>query len=230
MTKISKSTSIETQLSRFDNPLELPPEAFEMLGNHIEEALLASSRDKMEVLAKALRASLRAAVAKVPKAAAKALRGPSVAEPAVYGAYALGKLSFASLVTTQAIARLAGSDFAAALRSEEYFPIMRALLDSGELTGTELAQTAGCRPETVSRKLRDLRAMGAVEFRREGTRLRNFLTPLARAALEIERSSRLGIHRPPAAVQARLEQKEGELAPFMREATTFALELDEAIR
>jgi DNA-binding transcriptional ArsR family regulator len=63
-----------------------------------------------------------------------------------------------------------------------YKPYIDALA-SKDLNGKELAETCGEAEETVSRKLKQLRELGITEFRREGTRFYNFLTPAARSVL-----------------------------------------------
>ena len=59
---------------------------------------------------------------------------------------------------------------------------MQALF-SEDRTGQALAEITGERAETVSRKLKVLREMGAVDYRRDGTSFYNFLTPAARSAV-----------------------------------------------
>lgn len=94
-------------------------------------------------------------------------------------AYTLGRLAFAHLLAAQAAQRRVCADFEEQLASDVLAPYVSELAKH-DLTGVELAEILSQRPETISRNLKRLREIGAVDFRKEGTSSVNFLTPVAR--------------------------------------------------
>lgn len=114
------------------------------------------------------------------------------AESSIYQGYLLGQLSFAQLLVSQAARKRVDDEFLQAFDNSQYEQYLASLFD-GELSGVELASAVHEAVETVSRKLSKLRDLGIVECRRDGTRLKNFLSPAAREVLseKIEASVKL---------------------------------------
>lgn len=135
-------------------------------------------------------------------------------------AYTLGRLAFAHLLTAQAAQRRACSDFEEQLASDSLAPYVLELA-SRDLTGVELAEILSQRPETISRNLKRLREIGAVDFRKEGTSSINFLTPLARRVSEqiLARRTR---SRLPSAVRERMQAETLSLPKIFQVAPTFS--------
>lgn len=109
----------------------------------------------------------------------------------------LGRLAFAQALLTQAVQKRVPGDVGALIKAQPYAPYMRALVE-GERTNAELRDRYGEAAETVSRKLRILRDSGVTDFRKEGRRIVNFLTPTALAFIQAEASA----ERPPGAPAA----------------------------
>ena len=66
------------------------------------------------------------------------------------------------------------------------------MLIDAELSGVEIAEQLKKDEAEVSRRLKLLRQMGAVECRREGNKVINFLTPAARAVARARNMGALG--------------------------------------
>jgi DNA-binding transcriptional ArsR family regulator len=86
----------------------------------------------------------------------------------------------AQALSARAMERRCGDDFEQQLASESLRPYVNALLE-GAATNICLADRIGHAAETVSRKLKVLRELGAADFRRDGQHVYNFLTPAAAA-------------------------------------------------
>ncbi len=94
-------------------------------------------------------------------------------------AYGLGQLAFAQLLAANAVSKNADDNFEELLKGKKYAHYIRCMLE-GERTSYELKKLSGEREETVSRKLKELREIGASDFRRDGREVINFLTPIAK--------------------------------------------------
>jgi len=92
------------------------------------------------------------------------------------------------------------------LRARPFEQYVRLLVDE-ELSGRQIADRLGKDEAEISRRLKVLRHMGAVDCRREGNRFVNFLTPAARAVVRARNMGAL------AAGTAR-----GQLSPLVSDA------------
>ena len=141
-------------------------------------------------------------------------------------AFVLGHFNFAHQFAATNGAKRADVGFEDAVKSQVNAPYVQALLEE-EMTGVELAERIGQRPETVSRNLKKLRELGIVEFRREGTSLINFLT---QSALDVLDEAEVRVVRTKLAPRTRawIKQEQGALSSIMREAQSFASRPDAA--
>ncbi len=138
-----------------------------------------------ESLAGELQKTLLSELVTASVAVKKAVRGDDDASTELKQAYDLGQLSFAQGFAAQMAINAEPSNFQTFLNDAKYQKYVKALL-SEDLCGVLLAEQVEETPESVSRKLRELREAGVTEFRREGRSVVNFLTPIARAAFEAE--------------------------------------------
>ncbi len=157
------------------------PNGFIMaLAERLDEAILASSRAQLDALNAQLTGLFDQLVQLIPPETALAALQTSTKSSPENMSYLLGQIGFAQLLAAQAGEHRVDDNFAAWLTDSRYKAYIDALARR-ELTGKELAQVTGEADETVSRKLRFLREQGMTEFRREGNRLFNYLTPAARS-------------------------------------------------
>lgn len=101
---------------------------------------------------------------------------------AVAEAFALGQISFAQQLAASAASVRIDEPFLKLLTERKFAPYLKALLVT-DRTNTELARIAHCSEENVRRRVHELREAGVTEFRRDGTQIVNFLTPVARQVL-----------------------------------------------
>jgi CRP-like cAMP-binding protein len=174
---------LESIQERLNSLSDLPPETMVAIADHLEEAISASSRAPLEALSTQLVELFSKLLRVAPPAAINAVRGSTSADSAEHVAYMLGQVSFAQLVAAQAAEHRADDGFLDVIRDHRYKNYIAAF-SRQDHTGVELAGITGECAETVSRKLKRLRELGITDFRREGTRLVNFLTPAARAVIE----------------------------------------------
>lgn len=163
---------------------ELPPTIMDAIAERLEEAILGSSKSPLQALTEQLADFFDALLQLAPPETAAVMRH-TAHNPALEGAYLLGQLDFAQLLAAGCNERRAGDEFLVSMNDRRYKDYIRTLFEH-DCTGTELAEAVNERVETVSRKLQNLREMGLTDFRREGVRLVNFLTPTARAAYPME--------------------------------------------
>jgi len=167
---------LESIQERLNSLSDLPPEIMIAIADRLEEAISASSRTPLRALSDQLAGLFNKLLRTAPIEAVNAVRGTASADAAESAAYMLGQVSFAQLLAAQTAERRADDDFLVVIRDHRYENYIRAL-STQDCTGVELAEITGERVETVSRKLKTLRELGITDFRREGTKLLNFLTP-----------------------------------------------------
>ncbi|MEJ2794241.1 helix-turn-helix domain-containing protein [Iodobacter sp. LRB] len=160
---------------------DLPRGIFNGVAERLDEALTGSSRASIEALNAQL-AGLLDHLLSLEPVAAQAILGTQPEHANEQAAYIIGQVSFAQLLAAQAAERRVDDEFHSWMSNCLYKPYIDALA-SKDLNGKELADICGEVPETVSRKLKQLRELGITEFRREGTSFYNFLTPAARSVL-----------------------------------------------
>ncbi|RXZ36676.1 hypothetical protein D9O50_09310 [Oxalobacteraceae bacterium CAVE-383] len=151
------------------------------LVQQIEEAISNTSKLDLELLDISLQTLLQKMQAINPEVISlMAEQGSAPSD-----AYVFGQFNFAHLLVGHALAHRATDDYVELLQDVRYSPYIKALLKE-DLSGVELASKVFECVETVSRKMKTLRESGITEFRREGTKLLNFLTPTAREAMGIK--------------------------------------------
>lgn len=188
-------------------PSTLPTSLSGVLAERLEEALAAPNRAELDAFKAALAEFFVGLLQRAPESAVAAARGSADALPAESAAYWLGQIAFAQEAAAQAAERRADDRFADVFTSTVLLAYVRALAQSDH-TGRELAAALGVREETVSRNLSELRELGVVDYRRDGTRLYNFLTPAARSAFEALETPEALPHRDP--VKLRLLKRRQE--------------------
>ncbi|MES2535413.1 MAG: helix-turn-helix domain-containing protein [Pseudomonadota bacterium] len=174
---------------KFEKTSDFQPEIFLALAERLEEALSAQSRIPVHSLATQLGALLKKVMRKSPREAVLAAQGTAASDTVEAATYLLGQISFAQLLAAQVTERRADDKFLDIIRDVRYKEIVNSLLQH-DCTGVELVARTSEQPETVSRKLKVLRELGISDFRREGNKLLNFLTPSAKAVIaEPEKTS-----------------------------------------
>lgn len=169
-------------ISNENFPLDLVPEAGRIIAAHLESAVLDNSRESLERLSKELVDIFYSALSKA-SASTKAAVVNEGADDDARSSFVLGQLSIAQSLAGLFLEHRAGEDFNLAINETTNKDYFLALLSS-DMTNTELAAVVSQRTETVSRKLRKFRELGVTEYRRDGVKVINFLSPVARARLE----------------------------------------------
>lgn len=223
----STCAPLAAALENASGALELTPELVNLIVVRIEEALADPRDGQLVGLKEQLSALLRSGIQHAPAAVVAALRQANKSQSAEGTSYLLGHLAMAQSLTARAWERRAGDNFEEELKSEGFAPYLRALLE-GPATNVELAAKIGHTVETVSRRLRRLRTLGAADFRRDGVHTHNFLTPAAEA---LARSWALNSPLPPVRkkLEADVQQSLGELPEHMRHSLNFATQREGAL-
>ena len=188
--------------------VDLPHNLDSVIAERLEEALAANDRTELDALKAALADFFATLLRGAPDGAAAAVRGAASAPAAGVAAFALGQIAFAQHVAAQAAERRADDRFTAVFSNASLMPYVRAL-SKQDHTGRELAATLKLREETVSRKLAELRELGVVDYRRDGARAYNFLTPQARVAYEGLGAPESLPHRDPVKVRMVRDRQSG---------------------
>lgn len=148
------------------------------LAHDVAEALSHGGRSQIEALALKLQSQVSELRPHLDVTVLRELREADQTIGPITQAYGLGQLVFAQLLTAKVADVSADDNFEELLKGSKYVAYVKALLGS-ERTSAELKNIVAEREETVSRKLRELRELGATDFRRDGREVVNFLTPLA---------------------------------------------------
>lgn len=202
-----------------DGGQDLPAGTTTILSDRIIAALGRDDRSGLEEAQKALEQFYLARLGRAPSQAAAAARGDDDAAPSEVAAFSLGLIGFAQAIAARAASRRVDDAFERRLRSKQLERYVRLLIDS-ELSGRELAERLGKDEAEISRQLKLLRQIGAVECRREGNRVVNFLTPAARAVARARNMGALG-------ASGRPEQLQPEI---LNALDSYRQELPEALR
>jgi len=151
------------------------------LATRIEE-VLTKARDNLPLLelSDIISGALDAQVQAAPRELSDAIYGEN-GNGSLSRAFTIGHLSFAHLIVEQTSARRAGDFFCGAFKNDRYKKYIEFLVRD-DLSNVRLAELVDERPETVSRKMKELRELGVTGFRRVGTQAINFLTPASRSA------------------------------------------------
>ena len=164
------------------SPLGVNPSISSVVATYLSEAIINSSRGYLADISDDVTALFQESV----KVASEEVVNAAFDEDANNGlrsAFMLGQFSFAQLISGALLSRRMDDSG----KEEMLDSVARKYLCSlyhADATNTELAEITGYRVETVSRRLRKLRELGLVDYRREGVNVLNFLTPYARAKLE----------------------------------------------
>jgi DNA-binding transcriptional ArsR family regulator len=172
-------TFLDELRETLEGPEALDDPFFMALAERLEEAVSAPTYEPLDELKSQLSDFVRVLLQRSPGAVRDAIVSRIEGDEA--SAYRLGHVAFAQLFAAQAANRRADDGFVSDLQKDAYASYVQALF-AEDRTGQALAEITGERAETVSRKLKVLRDMGAVDYRRDGTSFYNFLTPAARAA------------------------------------------------
>ena len=170
---------------------ELPSGTATILSDRIIAALARADRLGLEEAQAALEKIYLQRLSVAPEGAAAAARGEGLVEPDAEAAFTLGQIGLAHAVVARAASRRIDDTFVRVLLSRQFEQYVRLLLDA-ELSGKDFADQLGKDEAEVSRRLKFLRQAGAVECRREGNRVINFLTPAARAVARANNMGALG--------------------------------------
>lgn len=194
-------------------PEALPDNLDSVIAERLEEALAAGTRDELDTLKVTLADFFAVLLRRAPAEAAAAVRGGAAASTAGVAAYWLGQIAFAQHTAAQAAERRADDRFADVFANASLTPYVKALAKKDH-TGRELAVVLNLREETVSRRLAELRELGVVDYRRDGVRLYNFLTPQARVAFEGLVAPEALPHRDPVKIRMVRDRLQGISEPF----------------
>lgn len=167
---------------RIDKPLEqLESSYFSILSQMIQDCeggTKAELQEFAQFLEKLFREQFRAVSTEVREA----IVDKKNASPELRQAYVMGQLSLAQSLISSMCYKRADDTFVPTLLQRKYRDIVKHLL-AKDMTGVDLARLTKSTPETISRKMRVLREMGAADFRKDGTHTVNFLTHVAKAVL-----------------------------------------------
>ena len=188
---------------------------FAGIAEEIEDSIGARKRERLEDLHGRIAEYFMDALRVSPDSVISAVQDLAEKDSPEAIAFTLGKLNFAQTIVAQAAERRAADCFIDVLHMPKYKNYVVAL-ERADLNGVELSKVVKESEETVSRKLRDLRKLGIVEFRRDGTSLINFLTPVARDAYNSD------LAHPSAVPDTKILEAINNLPPQMRSATNFA--------
>ncbi len=198
---------------------DLPAGTSTAISDRIIAALGREDRHGLEEAQAALEQFYLSRLASAPAPAAAAARGDEDSAPPEEAALSLGMIGLAHAIVARAASRRVDDAFEHRLRSKAYERYIRLLIDA-ELAGYEIAERLGKDEAEVSRRLKVLRQIGAVECRREGNRIINFLTSAARAVARARNMGALGAAGQP-----------GQLRPDVLDALdNHRKELPEALR
>ena len=153
-----------------------------ILCDRVIGALSTEDRRAIDVSQAALERFYLGRIARMPQTAADAARGDGDPDSPEAGAFALGQIGMAHAIVARAASKRIDDAFEQRLRSPQFEQYIRILIEE-ELSGKAIADRLGKDEAVVSKRLKLLRQIGAVECRREGTRVVNFLTPAARAVV-----------------------------------------------
>lgn len=170
-------TLFEIIVQKGVKPETLQPEIFTVISDRIEDALADRKSAGLDVLSAELAAAFGELARRAPADALDAVRNAVNASPASLASFVLGQLNFAHHFVSQVALKRVDDKFTDVIFSRVNAPLIKALL-KGEMTQVALAEKVGKRAETISRNLRDLREIGAIDYRRNGVSFLNFLTPV----------------------------------------------------
>lgn len=169
-----------------DRPLGVDPAISSVVATYLSDAIVNNSRAALAEISDDIIVLFQESIKTAPDGVVDAVFDEEDLGN-VRSAFVLGQFSFAQLLAGALLSRRmddSGADAFLDAVSRKYL----CSLYHADSTNTELSELTGQRVETVSRRLKKLRELGLVDFRREGVTAVNFLTPFARATLEREQA------------------------------------------
>jgi DNA-binding transcriptional ArsR family regulator len=205
---------------QIDSSAEIPEPLAGLLAERLEAALANPRREHLKSLKDDLFNFWLVMLQKTSPEVLSATRGEVGSLADLRSGFLLGQIDFAHHVAAQTLNRREGQKFSEAINGAVYKSLISSLWNE-EASGKNIAARICETEESVSRKLKVLRAAGIVDFRREGTSCVNFLTPIAKEFL----SKKL----PPAGKgnndkQSFLSSETKKLPPYLQNTLTFAAE------
>lgn len=198
---------------------DLASEIATLLADRVVSSVAGETRDLLAVAQTALERFYLTQADRAPSAAVLAAQGDADPKSPEAAAFMLGIIGFAHATVARVASKRIDDNFERRLTARPFEQYVRMLIDE-ELSGRQIADRLQKDEAEVSRRLKVLRQMGAVDCRREGNRVVNFLTPAARAVV---RSRNMGalqagtIARPlTAAVSDALDDQRHQLSPELQ--------------
>lgn len=208
----------------YEAPASLSSIFFSALAAQLLDALSTATVAPIESLESDLREVISRVLKKAHPEAIAVIQGGIVEGPVVE-AYALGQIDFAHQIAASAANARVDETFLNAIKASK-FAVHLAELFKGERTNKELAKVSSQTDENVSRLMRELRQEGITDFRKNGTSVINFMTPVARQVWESRKELADEIHEtyvgpcaPP--VQKLFEKVKAGLPSHFRNAPSF---------
>lgn len=202
---------------------DLPDGIETILSDRLLSALSSEEREDIDLAADELEKFYLRRLADAPESASNAARGEGDPASSDAASFALGQLGLAHAVVAYAASKRADARFERIVTSRQFESYIRLLLET-ELSGRELADRIEKDPAEVSRRLKVLRQIGAIEHRRDGNRVMNFLTPAARAVAKDRNMGPKGSARAPQIapkVAEALDRQRKDLDPHLQELPNF---------
>ncbi len=211
-----------SRLAGKDKRLSLSSGETAAIADQLEDAIAADRREVLGLASSELEAFFRQLLHLSPAGGQAAARGAPSASDEAAAAFTLGQVSFAQTLASRAYQKSADDAFVDMIKSPKYEGYVRALAEQ-PLNGQDLAQRLKVAPETVSRRLPELREMGITDFRRSGVQLINFLTPAAKTVVEgLGLAPLPGVDGQPAEVKRAFFVLTNELPSVFQSAPGFA--------
>ena len=200
-----------------DRPLGLSADLSAVIASYLGDAINNRSRNQLAEITDDLAGLFKDLLKIAPAEVVDAVLGEDL-DSVIRTSYELGQLSFSRLISSSILARRM-DDGGEEVVLDPTNKIYLCALYSKDLTNTELSSVTHQRVETVSRRVKKLRDLGFLEFRREGVNVVNFLTPFARATLESQ--GYVGGGKVAPAAKVKLEELNKKVPELMKEFPLF---------
>lgn len=171
----------------------LTPVFFSTLASQLIEALCSATASPIEALENELSRVISRVLKDVHPDVIDVIQGRQRSGAAA-DAYALGQIGFAHQLAASAAHSRIDESFLDALKATKFSVYLEELY-KGERTNKQLKNISHHTDENVSRRMKELRDEGITDFRKDGTQVFNFLTPVARQIMEAQKEQADEIHR-----------------------------------
>jgi hypothetical protein len=158
-----------------------------IIADTLEEVLGSGTKAELQKLAGASGQAVREAIRNAPQTLADEILNAEDHSSDLGRAYVLGQLSLLQTVLAHCASHRADDDFIPRLLRGHIGAVANVLHLDDETTTQGLVERTKLTVEQVTAALREMREMGAADFRQWGGRTMNFLTPVATAVLNDER-------------------------------------------